>query len=312
MDRFRTMQLFAQVAELGSFRKAADRMGLPASTVSTVIQSLERDLGVRLLQRTTRRVSLTEEGMTYLDACTRVLADLEDVDALFARVRHSPRGIVRVDLPERLARLVIIPALPGFFELYPDIQLRLAARGQLANLVGEGIDCAVRVGQLNDSSLGARQIASLEQINCAAPAYVSRLGAPQHPDELQRHVTVNYFSDRTGRDLPWEFLENGRLVTVRTRAAVSVTSSEAYVAACLAGLGLAQLPRSTIAGYLARGELVEVMPNHRAAPLPVSVIYAHHRTLAPRVRAFVDWVGSLLTANASHDQPVERPPAERD
>lgn len=301
MDRFRTMQLFVRVAELGSFSKAADRMDLPASTVSTVIQALERELGVRLLQRTTRRVSLTEEGIVYLDACTRVLADLEEVDALFAGVRHSPRGIVRVDLPERLARLVIVPALPGFFERYPDIQIRLAARGQLANLIGEGIDCAVRVGQLNDSSLGARQIASLEQINCAAPAYLSRLGTPRNPGELQRHVTVNYFSDRTGRDLPWEYLENGRSVTLRTRAAVSVTSSEAYVAACLAGLGLAQLPRSTIASHLTRGELVEVMPDYRAAPLPVSVIYPHYRSLAPRVRVFVDWVGSLIAAEASRD-----------
>lgn len=294
MDRFRTMQLFVQVAEQESFRKAADRLNLPPSTASNAIQELERQLGTRLFHRTTRRVKLTEEGVLYLEACTRLLADLDDTDALFTGPQGKPRGIVRVDLPERLARLTIIPSLPGFFSRYPDIQIRLAARGQLVNLVNEGIDCAVRVGELIDSTLGARRIGALEQINCAAPAYLARLGTPAHPDDLQRHLTVNYFSDRNGRDLPWEYVDQGRTCTIRTRAAISISSSEAYVASCVAGLGLAQLPRSTIKEQLAGGELVEVMPNYRPAPLPVSVLYPHRRQLAPRVRAFVDWIVEVV------------------
>jgi LysR family transcriptional regulator for bpeEF and oprC len=294
MDRFRTMQLFVQVAQLESFTKAADRLDLPASSASTSIQELERQLGVRLFQRTTRRVKLTEEGLLYLEVCTRVLADLDETDALFAGPKTNPRGMIRVDLPERLARLVIVPALPGFFDRYPDIQIRLAARGQLAELVGEGIDCAVRVGHLANSALVAKGLGALEQINCAAPSYLARRGTPHTPAELRDHVTVNYFSDRTGRDLPWEYVEGGKTYTVKTRAAISVTSSEAYVASCLAGLGLAQLPRRTIEDHLASGQLVEVMPNHRAAPLPVSVVYPLQRQLAPRVRAFVDWVAEVI------------------
>lgn len=296
MDRFRIMQLFVLVAELASFKQAADQLGLPPSTASKAIKDLERQLGVRLLQRTTRRVRPTEEGLLYLDACARVLADLDEADALFSGADSRPRGIVRVDLPERFARLTIIPALPGFFARYPDIQIRLAARGQLANLVAEGVDCAVRVGQLNDSTLGARRIGELEQINCAAPSYLAQRGTPRTPADLREHATVNYFSDRTGRDLPWEYVEDGKTHTVRTRAVLSVTTSEAYVAACLAGLGLAQLPRSTIEDHLDRGELVEVMPAYRPAPLPVAILYPHHRQLAPRVRAFVDWVAVLLAA----------------
>lgn len=286
--------MFVLVAELESFKQAADQLGLPPSTASNAIKDLERQLGVRLFQRTTRRVRPTEEGLLYLEACTRVLGDLDEADALFSEVDTRPRGIVRVDLPERFARLTIIPALPGFFERYPDIQIRLAARGRLANLVAEGIDCAVRVGQLNDSTLGARRIGELAQINCAAPSYLARYGTPRTPSDLREHTTVNYFSDRTGRDLPWEYVEDGKIHTMRTRAALSVTSSEAYVAACLAGLGLAQLPRTTIEDHLDRGKLVEVMPAYRPAPLPVAILYPHHRQLAPRVRAFVDWVAALL------------------
>lgn len=297
MDRFLTMQLFVQVAELESFRKAADRLGMPPSSASTAIQALERQVGVRLFQRTTRRVKLTAEGSQYLEACTRVLADLNDTDALFTGPKNNPRGVVRVDLPERLARLVIIPALPAFVRRYPDIQIRLATRGQLINLVGEGVDCAVRVGYLADSALVARGIGMLEQINCAAPAYLERQGTPHTLADLQHHLTVNYFSDRTGSNLPWEYVEHGQTKTVRTRAAISVSSSEAYVACCLAGLGLAQLPRRTIEDHLANGQLAEVMPDYRAAPLPVSVVYPHQRQLAPRVRAFVDWVAEVMASS---------------
>ncbi|AMO93306.1 lysR substrate binding domain protein [Collimonas fungivorans] len=192
--------------------------------------------------------------------------------------------------------MVIIPALPAFVRRYPDIQIRLATRGQLVNLVGEGVDCAVRVGYLADSALVARGIGMLEQINCAAPAYLAGQGTPHTVADLQHHLTVNYFSDRTGSNLPWEYVEQGQTKTVRTRAAISVSSSEAYVACCLAGLGLAQLPRRTIEDHLANGELAEVMPNYRAAPLPVSVVYPHQRQLAPRVRAFVDWVAEVLAS----------------
>lgn len=294
MDKIRAMQVFAQVAEFASFSKAAERLGLPAATVTNTVQSLEQHLGVRLFQRTTRKVSLTEEGLLYLDRCTRLLADLEDTEALFAGAKAKPKGVVRIDLPERLARMRVIPALPDFFARYPDIQLKLGATDRFVNLVGEGIDCAVRVGPLADSTLIARRIGEMAQVNVGSKAYLDRHGRPQHLADLASHFAVNYFSSRTGRDLGWEYVEGGRVQSLKMRSMVSVSSSDAYLACCRAGLGLIQVPRTGIEELLQSGELEEVLPACRPAPLPVSVVYSHNRQVSPRVRAFVDWVAGIL------------------
>lgn len=298
MDKLRAMQVFAQVAEFGSFSKAAERLNLPAATVTNTVQGLEKHLGVRLLQRTTRKVTLTDDGAVYLERCQRLLAELEDTEALFAGVKARPRGVVRVELPERLARLRIIPSLPAFFRQYPDIQLKLGANDRFVNLVGEGVDCAVRVGAMADSTLVARRIGELAQINVASKDYLDRHGRPRNLADLANHVAVNFFSSRTGRDLPWEYVEDGVLQTLKMRSAVSVSSSDAYLACCRAGLGLIQVPRSGIEDLLESGELEEVLPGFRAEPLPVSVVYSHNRQLSPRVRVFVDWVAEVLRAPA--------------
>lgn len=296
MDKIRAMQVFAQVAEFGSFSKAAERLALPAATVTNTVQALEKHLGVRLLQRTTRKVTLTEDGALYLERCQKLLAELEDTESLFARSGVKPRGVVRVELPERLARLRIIPMLPDFFERYPDIQLKLGATDRFVNLVGEGVDCAVRVGPLADSTLVARRIGEMEQINVAAKSYLDRHGRPRSLADLAGHLAVNYFSSRTGRDLAWEYVEDGELKTFKMRSAVSVASSDAYLACCRAGLGLIQVPRNGIEDLLTSGELEEVLPAYRPEPLPVSVVYSHNRQMTPRVRVFVDWVAGVLAS----------------
>lgn len=294
MDKIRAMQVFAQVAEFGSFSKAAERLALPAATVTNTVQALEKHLGVRLLQRTTRKVTLTEDGALYFERCQKLLAELEDTESLFARSGVKPRGVVRVELPERLARLRIIPMLPDFFERYPDIQLKLGATDRFVNLVGEGVDCAVRVGPLADSTLVARRIGEMDQINIAAKTYLDRHGRPRSLADLAGHLAVNYFSSRTGRDLAWEYVEDGEVKTLKMRSAVSVASSDAYLACCRAGLGLIQVPRNGIEDLLASGELEEVLPAYRPEPLPVSVVYSHNRQMTPRVRVFVDWVAGVL------------------
>ena len=290
MDIARAMAVFSTVATLGSFSKAAARLALPAATVTHIVQELERELGTRLLHRTTRKVTLTDDGTLYQERCLRLLADIDDAQALFSHARTKPRGVVRVDLPERLARLSIIPALPEFFDLYPDVQVRLAASDRFVDLVGEGVDCAVRVGPLADSSLIARRIGDMEQVNVASPAYLARYGTPQSLADLAQHLAVSFFSSRAGRDLVWEYVERGETRRLRMRSRISVSSSDAYLAACLAGLGLVQVPHHGVEALLAKGELVEVLPAYRAAPLPVSVVYAHNRQLSARVRVFVDWL----------------------
>ncbi|VWC54492.1 LysR family transcriptional regulator [Burkholderia contaminans] len=296
MDHLQAMRIFARVAHLGSFTKAAEQLQLPRPTVSNAVQYLEKHLKVRLLQRTTRRVALTAEGATYYERCTRLLADLDDAETLFEDAGTTPRGAIRVDLPERFALNQVIPALPGFHARYPDLRVVIGTTDRFVDLVADGIDCAVRVGAMSDTSLVARRIGELAQINCAAPAYLERHGTPRSPDELPDHVAVGYFSSRTGRELDWEYadMDSGQLHAVKMRSVVSVNSSQAYLACCLAGLGLIQAPREGLGPLLADGSLVEVLPEWNAEPLPVSVVFPTGRHLAPRVRIFVDWLAETL------------------
>jgi len=295
MDQFRVMQIFKAVADARSFTQAAEQLDLPRPTVTNAVQAIEQKLGVRLLQRTTRKVSLTVEGMIYLDRCTALLSELEDVNALFLGDGRRPSGTIRVDLPERAAHHTVIPALPDFLRQYPDIDVRLGSNDRIADLVGEGIDCAIRGGVLRDSTLIARRLGAMEQVNLAARGYLEAHGRPQTPADLAHHQAVNYFSSLTGRDLPWEYVdEHGAVKTLTLRSRVSVSSTEAYLAACRAGLGLIQLPRAGLDGLLASGELEEVLPQWRPAPLPISIVYAHNRHLSPRVRVFVDWLAHVM------------------
>ncbi|VWC48100.1 LysR family transcriptional regulator [Burkholderia aenigmatica] len=303
MDHLQAMRIFARVAHLGSFTKAAEQLQLPRPTVSNAVQYLEKHLKTRLLQRTTRRVALTAEGATYYERCMRLLADLDDAETLFEDAGTTPRGAIRVDLPERFALNQVIPALPGFHARYPDLRVVIGTTDRFVDLVADGIDCAVRVGTMSDTSLVARRIGELAQINCAAPAYLARHGTPRSPDELPDHVAVGYFSSRTGRELDWEYadMDSGELHAVKMRSVVSVNSSQAYLACCLAGLGLIQAPRDGLGPLLADGSLVEVLPEWNAEPLPVSVVFPTGRHLAPRVRIFVDWLAETLGATPRAD-----------
>ncbi|MQA42295.1 LysR family transcriptional regulator [Rugamonas aquatica] len=295
MDQFKAMQIFRAVADCKSFTQAAEQLDLPKPTVTNAVQAIEQQLGVRLLQRTTRKVSLTVEGAQYLERCAALLNDLENLNGLFAGDGRLLSGAVRVDLPERLAHLYVIPALPEFFQRHPQIQVRLGSNDRFVDLVGEGIDCVVRGGTLRDSTLVARRIDAMEQINVASPAYLARHGRPQTLDDLRQHTAVNFFSSQSGRDLDWEYVDaDGVARTLPMRSQVSVSGTEAYLAACLAGLGLIQMPRRGLGTLLATGQLEEILPAWRPAPLPLSIIYAHNRHLSPRVRVFVDWLASVL------------------
>ena len=295
MDQFKAMQIFKAVADCKSFTQAAEQLDLPKPSVTNAVQAIEQQLGVRLLQRTTRKVSLTVEGAQYLERCTALLNDLDNLNGLFAGEGRLLSGVVRVDLSERLAHLYVIPALPAFFQRHPHIQVRLGSNDRYVDLVGKGIDCAVRGGTLRDSTLVARRIDSMEQINVATPAYLERHGRPRTLDDLRQHMAVNFFSSQSGRDLDWEYVDaDGVARTQAMRSQVSVSGTEAYMAACLAGLGLIQMPRQSLAPLLASGELEEILPQWRPAPLPLSIVYAHNRHLSPRVRVFVDWLASVL------------------
>jgi DNA-binding transcriptional LysR family regulator len=293
MDRFEAMQVFVKVAELASFTRAAEQLDLPRATVTHTIQQLEKHLGVRLLQRTTRHVSATPDGEAYLARCVRLLADLQETEDAFSRKAVRPSGKLRVDLQGTLATHFLLPYLGEFFARYPDIELDIGLGDRMVDLVREGIDCVLRAGEPRDSSMVGRRVALLEQVTCASAAYLDANGTPPTPSELARHRAVNY-AGASGKPMAFDFIVDGEAKSLQLRGGVTVRQADAYVLCCQAGLGLIQLPRYHVEGALADGTLREVLAAFRPAPLPVSVLYPHSRQLSPRVRVFVDWVSERM------------------
>jgi DNA-binding transcriptional LysR family regulator len=251
---------------------------------------------VRLLNRTTRQVHLTADGAQLLERVRPLLVEAEDVEQLFQNSQRQVAGQLRVDVPSRIARRLIAPALPGLLRRYPRLQLMLGSTDRAIDLVQEGVDCAVRVGALQDSSLVVRPLGHIALINCASPAYLREHGTPENPEDLANgHWAVGYASPSSGRELPWEYIAaSGKAQVLGLPSRVSVNNAESYIAGCRAGVGLIQIPRFDVQHLLDRGELVEVMPTYRATSMPVSLLYPHRRQRSRRVVAFVEWFSGLM------------------
>lgn len=287
MDRFDAMRVFTRVVERRSFTLAAEDLGLPRSTVTDAVKQLEARLGVRLLQRTTRHVGVTLDGEAYYRRCLAVIADVEDAEAAFGGAK--PAGRLRVDVHGTLARHFLVPRLPDFFAEYPGIELFMSEGDRLADLIREGIDCVVRVGDLQNSDMVARRAASLQEVTCAAPAYFDRFGIPSLADNLAGHRMIGFHSTATGAVLPLAFTVDGVVRQVTLPATVSVNAADSFVATARLGLGLIQVPRYHVDADIASGTLVAVLADYPPPPMPVSLLYPRNRQLAPRVRAFIDW-----------------------
>jgi DNA-binding transcriptional LysR family regulator len=294
MDQLDAMGMFVRVAELESFTRAAEQLAVPKATLSLTIRRLEEQLGTRLLQRTTRRVQLTADGRLCYERCLDLLADVDELRSLFQPAQRLS-GRLRVDMPSRLARLQVIPRLSAFLAQHPDLTLMLSTTDRRVDLVREGFDCVVRVGTLGSSSLVARKLGQYRQINCASPAYLARHGLPGTLADLAQHQLIHYGSDLGGEQTGFEVLgSDGRVERHPMAGALTVNDSESYLAAALAGLGIIQLPEQGVAELLARGELVALLPEWQAPPLPIHVLYGHRRQLAPRVQAFIQWLEGVL------------------
>lgn len=294
MDRIDQLKVFVRVADTGSFTQAADQLGLPRASVSAAVQQLEARLGTRLLHRTTRRVRLTHDG-DLLQERARVLAgDMDELEQQFRPGSDTPAGRLRVDVPSRVARRLIAPALGSFFARCPAIELELGSSDRVIDLVQEGVDCALRVGPLSPSSLVARPLGQFTLVNCASPAYLARHGMPASTAALTDHLAVNYASPTTGRVAPWEWVQAGEVLALPMQAQVTANHADTYIACALAGLGLIQIPLFDVREHLAAGELVEVLPDARAAALPVHLVYPHRRHLSRRMQHFAGWLEALL------------------
>lgn len=292
MDRFQEMQVFVRIAERGSFSQAAEDLQIPRATVTNLIKRLEQRLGVRLLERTTRHVRMTHDGEAYYHRCVRLLLDLEETESAFRNA--PPKGLLRVNLQGTLAKHFVMPALGGFLAQYPDITLHIGEDDRLVDLVREGVDCVLRAGLLQDSSLIGRQVASLEQVTVASPEYLAQHGTPATLDDLQQHYAVDYLSSATGRAVPLEFRVGREVVERLLPARVSVTGADLYTGAALSGLGIVQVPRYRIVHELAAGSLRELLPGCPPPPMPVSVVYPQSRQLSARVRVFSQWLAAQL------------------
>lgn len=288
------MQLFLCVAERESFTRAAESLGIPKGTISRQIQALENMLGTRLLHRTTRRVQLTQDGMVYYERARDLLSNLDELDSLFQHDPASISGRLRVDMPVGLARGMVIPKLPEFLQLYPGIELELSSCDRIVDVVREGFDCVVRVGHLKDSGLIARSLGKLTMVNCASPDYLARFGYPETLDDLTSHAVVHYTVNLGTRPQGFEVWLDSTTRWIKTGGMLTVNSTETYQASCLAGLGIIQVPRIGVKTLLKQGSLIEILPQYRAEPMPVSLLYPHRRNLSRRVHLFMEWLTGVL------------------
>ena len=297
MDRLEAMHLFVRVVESGSFSAVARESGLGQPAVSKQIAALESHLGAQLLLRTSRSMTLTDAGQTFYESAVRLLDDLSDAESLVGRGQSAPSGLVRITTAPVFGRLCIVPRLPEFFARYPDIAVELSASAQNVNLLEEGVDLAVRVGDLGDSTLVARKIAVAPFVTVATPAYLERYGTPVMPADLERHAAIIFLHH--GEPRTWEFAGTAGPILHHPRGGFRTADAEQIRAAALAGLGVSHGPAYMFAPDIASGALQAVLPDHRPAPLLVSAVYPSSRRLPTKVRAVLDFLVDALREDPS-------------
>lgn len=300
------LRVFLQVAELAHFSRAADELGLPKGRVSQVVRELEAQLGSRLFQRTTRRVSLTPDGELLAERARALLADASDIEALFQQDQQLT-GRLRVDMPVRLALDTVLPALPDFLAAHPGLAVEVSCTDRRVDLVEEGFDCVLRVGAVHDPLLVARPLGQMRMVNVASPAYLAQHGTPATPEDLlaQGHHLVHYSQTWADRRPRFEWLDAaGQAQSLTLPSRVTVNNTDAYQAAALAGAGIAQVPLQGVRQALADGRLVQVLAGYAPAPLPVRLVMSQRRHTPRRVRVFMDWLAGRLADRLDPPDPA--------
>ena len=298
MDHLQAIRIFARVVETGSFTRAAESLDVPNATVSKWVRSLETHLGVKLLERTTRSVTVTTDGAAYYERTRHLLSELDDIEATLGRSQAGPRGALRIDTGGAVASAILIPALPAFRARYPDIQVRLSVTDRTADLIAENIDCAIR-STADDPDLVTHSIGSLGWTTCASPAYLARHGTPKHPREIvdRKMPVAGYFSASSGLTQPLRFRRGDDHITLDgVHNDVLVSDSSAHLATALAGLGLVHTMDFMVRQSIDQGQLVPVLTRWRPDPIEVYVAYPPSRRYSTKVRVFVDWVTALFSS----------------
>ncbi|RZL01914.1 MAG: LysR family transcriptional regulator [Rubrivivax sp.] len=304
MDKLKAMEAFVRVVDTGGFTRAAEVMQAPKATVSTLIQDLESQLGVRLLHRTTRKVTVTADGAAYYERCLRILDDLREADESVSSRQGDPNGRLRVDVFTGMASYLMVSGLPDFLARHPRIRLEMGCSDRPVNMVSEGVDCVIRAGEVNDSSLIARRIGSMWFVPSASPAYLARHGVPRHPNDLHQHTLINYFLPASGRVTPWDFSKDGERLEWTPDTCLALNDSKVYEDACLAGMGIGTVPSFAYQRYHQQGLLQAVLTDWVSDPVPLYVVYASKRHLSTKVQAFVEWVAEFFENAPGLRRPV--------
>lgn len=290
MDFIRQLQIFVTVAEMGNFTRAADTLHMARPRITKAIGELEKNVGVRLLQRTTRRTNLTGEGEALYSKATELLREVEVTQNLFGGSKERPSGRLRIDIPVALAKSLVIPELPKFRQLYPDISVILGVNDQPIDLIANSVDCVLRLGELPTSSMIGRKIASVKMVICASPEYLAKQGNPTSIEDLNKHMTINYFSGQKHTPLAWYFSQQGNVEEMMLTGALMANDAEAVVACALNHMGLIQVPGILVSEELSQGKLIQVLPKAGDVEFPLSIMYPNRQYLAPQVRTFIDWM----------------------
>ena len=294
MNKLELLRTFVRVSELSSFTMAGESLGLPRSTVSEQVQALESLLGTRLLQRTTRKVQATQDGLALYERSKDLLSHMDEIENLFRQDEASLTGRIRIDMPNILARRLIMPKLPEFMARHPNLELEISSTDRRVDLLAEGFDCVLRIGAQPDQSVVARHLGDFSMINCASPEYLERYGVPQTIEDLAQHRLVHYVGVLGSRSEGFVYEQDGQVHRVPMAGSVTVNSTDAYESACLGGFGLIQVPRTGMNTYLDTGEVVTVLPQYTAPAMGISLLYARQRQLPLRVRVFMDWLRDLI------------------
>jgi LysR family transcriptional regulator for bpeEF and oprC len=294
MDQLQGMRVFARVAELGSFARAADTLDMSRAMASSYVAQLEKHLGTRLLHRTTRKVAVSPQGAVYLEHCKRILAEIEAADDLLRLARNRPQGKLRVDVPVAFGKYLLLPAIPQFSQRYPDVSLEVRFNDHYVDLQAEGVDVAVRVGKIRSPDLIAKKISASRVVTCASPRYLAASGLPRAPEDLRRHRLIGQLRQGASRPMDWTFKQGNGTRTLRLPMAVSFNTVEAVSISALEGHGIVQQLDLLVGGYVAEGRLVELLREHSCEGPPLSVIYPRATQHLARVRVFAEFAGDLM------------------
>lgn len=292
-----SLKRFIRVAELGSFTKAAESLGLPKASVSLAVQQLEGRLQTQLFHRTTRKVQLTPDGQLFYEKSKDVLSEIEELETLFISDDRQVKGVIRANMSHPMARHLVIPALPEFLQRYPNLTIEISSEDRKVDLISEGYDCVIRTGEVAESGMIMRKIGEMQQTNFASPAYIAAYGEPRSIEDLQHHYLIHYQNNSNSRFDAFEYVLNGQTRTYQMKSRICVNNTDAYRTACAAGLGIMQAPRFGAHELLKSGDLVEILPEYTAPPMSVSLLFPHRRNLSKRVRIFMDWVSEVIKEN---------------